>query len=200
MVISKGLIAFVLGSAFVSSAIVYQGIANRHREVAAASNPATEQQPATPKPDAGTPATDAAQTSNPKETNAQQSADGSADPIAQQNQDASADQSAVADQNQNGTAASVANDQQVAEASDQQTSPAVVATVRSPVAVARGSRAVAVVPRSVAAHTTRVVRARETAARHVHHVVSAWAVRVRRRVCSEQTARWARIALSLAVR
>jgi hypothetical protein len=152
LIANKGLIAFVLGSALVSSAIVYNGIANRHHEVAAASNPPAEQQPEVPKPHAGTPATDADQANNQDDPNTQQSADGSTDPNAQQNQDQSADQNAANDQNQTG-AADGSNDQVAAVASDQGVQEALIRH------------------QQVAAYTARLVRLRKAASLHVLRVV-----------------------------
>jgi hypothetical protein len=152
MMISKGLIAFVLGSAFVSSAIVYNGIANRHHQVEASSNPSTEQQPAIPKPHAGnplTPAADADQANNPNDPNAQQSADGSTDPIAQQNQDGK--QTVSVDPNQN--AAKGSNEQPAAGDSDQ------------------GAQEALVRHQQVAAYTASLVRVRKAAVLRALRVV-----------------------------
>jgi hypothetical protein len=87
MIISKATIAFVLGSAFVASAIVYDGIAHHRHEVAASTNPPAAQTPEIPKPSAGTPL-------NSDQTGDQdaQSADPSSDPNAQADQNAAADQ------------------------------------------------------------------------------------------------------------
>ncbi len=149
---SKGLIAFVLGSAFVSSAIVYNGIANRRHEVAAATNPPAVQQPAIPKPPAGTPLTDASEAANnATDPNSQQANDGSADPNAQQDQEASADQSAATNANQNAT-----DDGSNDQGSDGYTDRG------AQEALARHQRAVA--------YTAHLVRLRKAAVMHVLHV------------------------------
>jgi hypothetical protein len=131
MIITKGIIAFVLGSGFVSSAIIYDGIAHRHHETAAISNPPAEQQPSIPKPHAGTPATDAGQADAANDPNAPQSTDPSADPEAQQNQDAAAaDQTPQPDSSQ---IAASADDRTDAGEADQE--PAAVPVVQHHVAV-----------------------------------------------------------------
>lgn len=163
---SKGLIAFVLGSAFVSSAIVYNGIVNRRHEVAAATNAPAEQQPAIPKPSAGTPLTDAEQSNSPTDPNGQQANDGSADPNAQQDQDASADQRAATDARQN-TADNGNNDQGSDGYSDQGAQEALV----------RHQRAVA--------YTAHLVQVRKAAVMHVLHVSPAISVATTSYVAAE---------------
>jgi hypothetical protein len=97
MIISKATIAFVLGSAFVSSAIIYDGIAHRHHDVIASTNPPAVQAPAIPKPPAGTPLNADDQNNGTSDPNAQ-STDPSADPNAQDGQDGTGDQADAADQ------------------------------------------------------------------------------------------------------
>jgi hypothetical protein len=140
---SKGLIAFVLGSAFVSSAIVYNGIANRRHEVAAATNPPAVQQPAIPKPPAGTPLTDANEAAN-----------NATDPNSQQDQEASADQSAATNANQNAT--DDGSNDQVSDGYNDQGAQEVLA---------RHQRA--------AAFTAHLVRLRKASVMHVLRVSSA---------------------------
>lgn len=100
MLISKSAIAFVLGSAFVSSSIIYQGIANRRHVEAASDVLQAQQAPADAKPPAGTPAASdipADQANNP---NAPQSSNPSADQNAPENQDAPSDPTPSDDLNQ----------------------------------------------------------------------------------------------------
>jgi len=99
MIISKATIAFVLGSAFVSSAIIYDGIAHRHHDVAAAANPPAVQAPAIPKPPAGTPLNADDQNNGTNDPNAQ-STDSTADPNSQAGQDGSGDQGDAASADQ----------------------------------------------------------------------------------------------------
>jgi hypothetical protein len=120
MIISKATIAFVLGSAFVSSAIVYDGIAHRHHDVAASTNVPAVQTPPIPKPPAGTPLNAGDDQAN--DPNAQ-STDPSADPNAQADQDGSGDQADATDANQ---MASSADGQADASDSNQATAPVTV--------------------------------------------------------------------------
>jgi hypothetical protein len=139
MLISKGAIAFVLGSAFVSSAIVYQGIANRHQAVAASSVLQAQEQPANPKPPAGTPVASDTPTDQANDLNAPQSNNPSADQNAPEKQDASSDQTPSADPNQ-ATASNGSGDSTVAGDSDSGAQVAVIR--RQPVAASRATRVV----------------------------------------------------------
>jgi hypothetical protein len=165
MIITKGMIAFVLGSGFISSAIIYDGIAHRHHEAATLSQPPVEQQqpppPTTPKPAAGTPATDPDQTGSASDPNT----DPSADPDAQQNQDSAAGQDASGDPNQN-----VADGQPDSGEPDQAAVPATV------------------IQRHVAVYSAPVVRVRKAAVIHVVRLAPALPVETTAYVASASVA------------